>query len=69
MVTRLAADEVYAETIARTDPSRLAAEPDTMVEFLATLDERDGGAVRWLTCAGLSADTLAQLHAAFLERA
>ena len=69
MVVRLAADEVYAETIARTDPSRLAAEPDTMVEFLATLDERDGGAVRWLTCAGLSADTLAQLHAAFLERA
>ena len=67
MVTRLATDEVYAETIARTDPSRLAAEPDTMVEFLTTLDERDGGAVRWLTRAGLSTDTLERLRAALLE--
>ena len=69
MVTRLAADEVYAETIARTDPSRLAAEPDTMVEFLATLDERDGGAVQWLSSAGLSAEALAQLRAALLKTA
>ena len=69
MVIRLAADEVYAETIARTDPSRLAAEPDTMVEFLATLDERDGGAVPWLSSAGLSAEALAQLRDALLETA
>lgn len=67
MVARLAHDPVYAETIARTDPSRLAAEPDTMVDFLETLDRRDGGALGWLTRAGLSARTLAQLRTALLE--
>ena len=67
MVERLASDPVYAETIARTDPSRLAASPDTMVDFLTTLDERDGGALAWLARAGLPSRTLKRLRAALLE--
>ena len=67
MVARLARDPVYAETIERTDPSRLAAEPDTMVSFLETLEDRDGGAVAWLGRAGLAPGSLKQLRSALLE--
>lgn len=62
IVQGLLDDPVYADTIAHTDPSRLAADPDTMVDFLSTLDDRDGGAVAWLTRAGLSPATLNELR-------
>ena len=67
MVARLASDPVYAETIARTDPSRFAADPRTMVDFLETLDRRDGGALGWLRNAGLADETADRLRAALLE--
>ena len=67
MVKRLASDPVYAETIARTDPSRFAADPRTMVDFLETLDRRDGGALGWLRNAGLADETVDRLRAALLE--
>ncbi len=67
MVARLASDPVYAETIARTDPSRFAADPRTMVDFLQTLDRRDGGALGWLRNAGLADETVDRLRAALLE--
>ncbi len=66
IVQGLLDDPVYADTIAHTDPSRLAADPDTMVDFLSTLDERDGGAAAWLTRAGLSSGTLNELRRALL---
>ena len=67
LLERLAQDPIYAETIARTDPSRLAADRQTMVDFLATLDERDDGAIAWLARAGLSTRALARLRDALLE--
>jgi protein tyrosine/serine phosphatase len=45
----------------------MGADPQTMIDVLATLDDRDGGAAGWLLANGLTDDELAALRAALVS--
>jgi hypothetical protein len=45
----------------------MGADPQTMIDVLATLDDRDGGAAGWLLANGLTEAELGALRAALVS--
>jgi protein-tyrosine phosphatase len=67
LVERLRHDPVYRDTIERTPPNLLSANPQTMRTFLADLERRHGGARNWARHAGLTDHDIDALRRCLLE--
>ena len=65
---RLSASAFYRQRLAEVSDATRAAEPATILAFLAAVDERHGGLERWLTAHRIDAATLERFRAALLER-
>ena len=55
---RLSASDFYRQRLAEVSDAARAAEPATILAFLAAVDERHGGPERWLAAHGVEAATL-----------
>jgi protein-tyrosine phosphatase len=62
IAAKLARLPTYAPSMPRRDRASMACEPHTMAAFLEALDDRYGGARRWLQSVGLPAATLQSLR-------
>jgi protein-tyrosine phosphatase len=69
IVGRLRRDPLYARRVDDLPPSVLAVEADTMVRFLAGLDERYGGARAWVRSNGVDDGLLELLSSLLLDPA
>ena len=63
---RLSASAFYRQRLAEVSDATRAAEPATILAFLAAVDERHGGLERWLTAHRIDAATLERFRAALL---
>jgi protein tyrosine/serine phosphatase len=63
IVARLASSPTYAPDMRTSDPTHHAARPETMERVLELLDDRHGGALRWLAGHGFGAADAAALRA------
>ena len=61
---RLRRMPTYANYTGALSNKDMSADPQTMIDVLATLDDRDGGAAGWLLANGLTDAELASLKAA-----
>jgi protein tyrosine/serine phosphatase len=61
---RLRRMPTYSNYTSKLSNRDMGADPQTMIDVLATLDDRDGGAAGWLLANGLTDAELASLTAA-----
>ena len=66
---RYRSDPVLAERMATVPASRFGVEAETMVRFLAELDDRFGGARAWALAAGVTPQSLDRMEELLLEPA
>ena len=64
---RLRRMPTYSNYTSRLSTRDMGADPQTMIDVLATLDDRDGGAAGWLLANGLTEAELAALRGALVS--
>jgi protein-tyrosine phosphatase len=64
---RYRSDPAFADRLAKVPASRFGVEEETMVRFLAELDERFGGAAAWAVAAGVPSEALTRMEELLLE--